>query len=221
MASAGLKNFFNLRRAITAAALLGLLAAMVLSTTFVSGSDLSLRDADAQKELSSKGFADEYYESQIVPFIVENAVDLVTLHEAIQADPDAAGEQYGNRDGDSAAYSVPTVFEATALTYENDLIKLEVDGVELEGDVYLAAGPALNGTALRDVSGLVKFGAFTNQLEYQDAATKLNDKVRDLVLSEFDPITELEGKQLRITGAFSLFNVRNYIVMPVKIEVLQ
>ena len=221
MTSSSTNSILSPRRLITFAAVLGLLVAMFLSTTFVSGSDLSLRDADAQKELSSQGFADEYYESQIVPYIVENAVSLQTLHEAIQADPDAAGAEYGNRDGDSAAYSVPTVFEATALTYENDLIKLEVEGVEPEGDVYLAAGPALNGTAIRDVSGLVKFGAFTNQLEYQDAATKLNDKVRDLVLSEFDPITELEGKTLRITGAFSLFNVRNYIVMPIDIEVLQ
>lgn len=212
---------FSLKRIISYVGVLVLLVLMVLNTTFVGESDLSLRDADVQKELGSQAFAEEYYESQIVPYITENAVDLITLHEAILVDPEAAGAEYGNRGGDSSAYSVPTVFEANALTYENDLITLEVDGVELEGDVYLAAGPALNGTAVRDVSGLVKFGAFTNQLEYQDAATKLNDKVRDLVLSEFDPITELEGKTIRVTGAISLFNTRNYIVMPVEIEVLQ
>jgi predicted lipoprotein len=179
-----------------------------------------LRDDGLQKELSSQAFAEEYYVDLIVPYILENAVDLTVLHLAIEADPDAAGAQYGNRDGDSSAYSVPVVFEAKALTYENDLIKLEVDGVEPEGAVYLAAGPALNGTAVRDVSGLVSFGMFVNQLGYQDAGTKLNDKVRELVLSEFDPITQLEGKTIRITGALSLFNTRNYIVMPVEIEIL-
>lgn len=197
-----------------------LIALMVWDTTFVSDSDLSLRDEVAQKELGSRAFADEYYESQIVPFVEENAVDLEILHEAILVDPDAAGEEYGNRDGDSAAYSVPVTFSAQAIEYDNDLILLEVEGVEPEGSIYLAAGPALNGTAVRDVSGLIEFDMFTNQLDYQDVSTKLNDKVRDLVLSEFDPITSLEGKQLEITGAMSLFSTRNYIVMPVSIEVI-
>jgi predicted lipoprotein len=193
---------------------------MVWDTTFVSDSDLSLRDEVAQKELGSRAFADEYYDSQIVPFVEENAVDLEILHEAILVDADSAGEEYGNRDGDSAAYSVPVTFSAQAIEYENDLILLEVEGVEPEGSIYLAAGPALNGTAMRDVSGLIEFDMFTNQLDYQDVSTKLNDKVRDLVLSEFDPITSLEGKQLEITGAMSLFSTRNYIVMPVSIEVI-
>lgn len=197
-----------------------LIALMVWDTTFVSDSDLSLRDQVAQKELGSRAFADEYYDSQIVPFVEENAVDLEILHEAILVDANAAGEEYGNRDGDSAAYSVPVTFSAQAIEYDNDLILLEVEGVEPEGSIYLAAGPALNGTAMRDVSGLIEFDMFTNQLDYQDVATKLNDKVRDLVLSEFDPITSLEGKQLEITGAMSLFSTRNYIVMPVSIEVI-
>jgi predicted lipoprotein len=197
-----------------------LIALMVWDTTFVSDSDLSLRDEVAQKELGSRAFADEYYDSQIVPFVEENAVDLEILHEAILVDADSAGEEYGNRDGDSAAYSVPVTFSAQAIEYENDLILLEVEGVEPEGSIYLAAGPALNGTAMRDVSGLIEFDMFTNQLDYQDVSTKLNDKVRDLVLSEFDPITSLEGKQLEITGAMSLFSTRNYIVTPVSIEVI-
>lgn len=198
-----------------------LLTVMALNTTYVSGEDASLRDEGLQKELSSLAFADEYYEAQIVPYIQDNAVDLVTLHEAIEQNPDQAGAEYGNRDGDSAAYSVPTSFQANVIEYKNDLLLLEVEGVQPEGNVYLAAGPALNGTALRDVSGLVSFGMFTNQLAYQDAGTKLNDKVRDLVLSEFDPITSLEGKTIEVTGAFSLFNTRNYIVMPISIEVVQ
>lgn len=209
-----------LKRVVAIALGAALLGLMLWDTNFVSNSDLSLRDENAQKELSSKAFADEYYESQIVPYVKENSVELTTLHEAILVDPDAAGEEYGNRDGSSAAYSVPTTFTAQAIEYKNDLILLEVEGIELEGAVYLAAGPALNGTAMRDVSGLIQFNMFTNQLDYQDVATKLNDKVRDLVLSEFDPITSLEGKQIEVTGAMSLFNTRNYIIMPVEIEVV-
>lgn len=218
--AAGRGSTINRTRLISAVAVAALLVAMGFSTHFESGSDLTLRDQGAQKELSSLAFAEEYYDPIIVPYIQENAVDLKEIHDAILVDPDEAGATYGNRDGDSSAYSVPTVVEAKAVSYQNDLMLLEVDGVELEGAVYLAAGPALNGTAIRDVTGLVRFGMFVNQLGYQDAGTKLNDKVRDNVLAQFDPITDLEGKTLRIVGAFSLFNTRNYIIMPISIEVL-
>lgn len=213
-------KMFSLKNILKVGAVAALLVLMGVNTHFEAESDLDLRDAGAQKELSSQAFADEYYEDLIVPYILENAADLLDVHEAILEDPAQAGATFGNRDGDSAAYSVPTVFVAQALTYENDLIKLDVDGIELEGAVYVAAGPALNGTALRDVSGLVTFGMFVNQLGHQDAGTKLNDKVRDLVLADFDPITQLEGKTIRVVGAFSLFNTRSYIIMPVSIEVL-
>ena len=218
--AAGRGSTINRTRLISAVAVAALLVAMGFSTHFESGSDLTLRDQGAQKELSSQAFAEEYYDPIIVPYIQENAVDLKEIHDAILVDPDEAGATYGNRDGESSAYSVPTVVEAKAVSYQNDLMLLEVDGVELEGAVYLAAGPALNGTAIRDVTGLVRFGMFVNQLGYQDAGTKLNDKVRDNVLAQFDPITDLEGKTLRIVGAFSLFNTRNYIIMPISIEVL-
>lgn len=218
--AAGRGSTINRTRLISAVAVAALLVAMGFSTHFETGSDLTLRDQGAQKELSSQAFAEEYYDPIIVPYIQENAVDLKEIHDAILVDPDEAGATYGNRDGDSSAYSVPTVVEAKAIAYQNDLMLLEVDGVELEGAVYLAAGPALNGTAIRDVTGLVRFGMFVNQLGYQDAGTKLNDKVRDNVLAQFDPITDLEGKTLRIVGAFSLFNTRNYIIMPISIEVL-
>ena len=36
-------------------------------------------------------------------------------------------------------------------------------------------GPAINGTALRDVTGTVDFNEFTNQLEFQEVATEFNN----------------------------------------------
>jgi predicted lipoprotein len=113
---------------------------------------------------------------------------------------------------------VATIFTAVAGELKGDLLVLEVEGVDTK--LYLQVGPAINGTAIRDVSGLVSFGMFDNQLAYQDAGTKLNDKVRDLVLSKIDKTT-LSGKTLKITGAFSLFNLQQYAIVPVVIEVVE
>lgn len=198
---------------LLAAALIVLIA---VSTTYVSGANVNLLDKGVKAKADSAAFANEYFDAKIVPYILDNAYDLKELDAAIVADPQAAGAKYGKRDGDNAAYSVATKFNAVAGELKGDLLVLEVEGIDTL--VYLQVGPALNGTAIRDVSGLVNFGMFDNQLAYQDAGTKLNDKVRDNVLSKIDKTT-LTGKTLNITGAFSLFNPKQYSIVPIAIEV--
>lgn len=204
-------------RQVAAIAVAVLLAILIgVSTKYVSGADTSLLEKGVKAKVDSANFADENYESKIVPYILQNAHDLAELDAAIIADPAAAGAKYGKRDGDNAAYSVATKFTATGGELKGDLLELKVDG--LKTTAYLQVGPALNGTALRDVTGLVSFGMFDNQLAYQDIGTKLNDKVRDLVLSKIDK-KSLTGKKLSITGAFSLFNPKTYMIVPVVLEV--
>ena len=206
----------KIRKLIGPALALAVLVLIGVSTTYVSGADVSLLEKGVKAKVDSAAFANEYYDAKIVPYIVANAHDLKELDAAIQIDPNAAGAKYGKRDGDNAAYSVATKFTAVAGELKGDLLVLKVDGIDTL--VYLQAGPALNGTAIRDVSGLVNFGMFDNQLAYQDAGTKLNDKVRDNVLSKIDKTT-LTGKTLTITGAFSLFNPKQYMIVPIAIEV--
>lgn len=208
---------FTLKGSITGFLIIALAVTIGVSTKYVSGADVTALDDGVQEKVDSKVYAEKNFDSVIVPYIKENAVDLVELDKAIIADPLAAGEKYGHRDGPNAAYSVPTKFTATAGEYKGDLLVITVDGVSTK--LYLQVGPALNGTAIRDVSGTTKFGMFTNQLAYQDAGTKLNDIVRNTVLSGIKP-AELKGKTLNVIGAFSLFNPKQYMIVPVVIEVV-
>jgi predicted lipoprotein len=181
------------------------ISVIALSTTYVTGADVTLLEKGVKAKVDSAAFAEAYYEEQIVPYILENAQDLAEMDAAIIVDSNSAGAIYGNQDGPNAAYSVPTMFTAIAGELKGDLLVLEIEGVETK--VYLQVGPALNGTAIRDVS-------------YQDVGTKLNDKVRDLVLSLVDKKT-LTGKTLNIVGAFSLFNPAQYMIVPVALEVVE
>lgn len=207
----------KLKRFIPSALLAVAVLTIGLSTTYVTGADVTLLEKGVKAKVDSAAYADLNYESKIVPYIEANAVDLAELDAAIIADPDAAGDMYGNRDGDNAAYSVPTKFTAVAGELKGDVLVLEIEGVSTT--VYLQIGPALNGTALRDVTGQVRFGDFENQLAYQDIGTKFNDKVREGVLSTVDKTT-LTGKTLNIIGAFSLFNPSQFMIVPISLEVV-
>ncbi len=95
---------------------------------------------------------------------------------------------------------------------------MTVDGLQPEIKLRLQTGPAINGTDLRDAPGDIEFGAFKNQIEYQDAGAGLNRAMKAAVLDGIDT-ANLSGKTVEVTGAFRLVNPKNWLVTPVSLIV--
>ncbi len=151
-----------------------------------------------------------------VTTLEDSAVPLPELYAALRKDADAAGEQYGKRQG-SSPYSFSTSGEGVAGKAEGGLMPVRVRGVPKGATVSLQVGPAINGTAIRDAVGFIEFGQFTNQVEYAAAATALNEQVKKRVLADIDPAT-LEGKRVSFVGAFSIITPDVVTITPVKLE---
>jgi len=191
-----------------------LLVAMALGTRVVSADDPSSGGAE---QFSAAEFASENYADMIKPAIIENAVPAEELAAAIAADPDAAGEEYGGRDGQSAwAFPVELTGVAGEADPVNGQLPVAVEGV---GDVqvFVQMGAVVNGSALRDVTGEVSFEDFTNQIEFQSVSAELNNMVKADVLADIDPAS-LNGQTITVVGAFSLVNPAAWIVTPVQVE---
>src|SRR5262249_52996765 len=114
---------------------------------------------------------------KVVATIDQKAVPIETLVPAIKDDPDAAGQQYGRRQGQSP-YNFAVKGEGVAGTPNGSLLPLKVKGVPHGTTVSLQVGPAINGTALRDAVGFINFNQFVNQVDYADAGTALNNQVK-------------------------------------------
>ena len=84
--------------------------------------------------------------------------------------------------------------------------------------IRVQTGPAINGTELRDATGTVQFGQFTNQIEYQNAGSALNNEMKQSVLAAIDT-NALAGKTVNVVGAFRLINPKSWLVTPVRLEV--
>ena len=69
---------------------------------------------------------------------------------------------------------------------------------------------------LRDGVKFIKFGDFTNQLDYADAASELNNKVKTDVLAKVKA-TELVGKKVSFAGAFSLVAPGVVLIVPTEL----
>ncbi|BDI21548.1 DUF2291 family protein [Herbiconiux sp. L3-i23] len=197
---------------LTALAVIVVVAAG-FSTEVVTGEEAEAQTAD---QFDAATYAAEHYEADLVPYIEDNAVDLSTLLADLEGGADE--NEAGNTSGASSAYAFPVTFTAVAGQPTPPILPLTVEGVPAGTTVQLQIGPALNGTALRDVSGEISFNEFTNQLEYQNVATELNNQVRTNLLDGLDPAT-LAGKTLTITGAFLRVNPALVSVVPISIEV--
>lgn len=204
-------------RVLGAALAAALLLAMALDTTYISADEDS--DSSQDAAFDPQTYAEDSYETEVVPAVQESAVDLPELLAALEEDEEAAGAEHGNRDGTGSPYSFAVRGTGEAGEAESGQLPVEVDGLPDDVAVAIQTGPAISGTALRDATGLVAFDQFTNQIEYREAATALNDQARQHVLDALD-FDALAGEEIAFTGAFSRVNPALVLITPVELEVV-
>ena len=196
-------------------------AIVVLTGCSVPG--LWVYEAEGQGSSSSGAFdaasyVDGVWSTQVLPTIEAKAVDAETLLPAIKQDKDAAAEQYGvpaAATGGSPTFIVKGSGTVTDVDTKNPNgpITVSVAGQE----VQVVTGPVIVGTALRDAAG-IKFSDFTNQIDYQNVGTQLNNRVKADVLPAVQG-QDLTGKTLTFEGAFTLLSPTSISVIPTKLAV--
>ncbi|GAB2957901.1 DUF2291 family protein [Streptomyces heilongjiangensis] len=191
---------------------LALLVAAIAATT-------TYRSADSSDTAGPPKFDPATYGAATYPKVVraveKRAVDIGTLQRAIAADSTAAGAEYGEREG-TGPYSYAVKLTGTAGAVSGGLLSVTVPGAG-KARVSVQVGPALNGTALRDAAGFIKFGQFTNQVEYADAGTALNDQMKRKVLAGLDAAS-LQGRTITVVGAMAPLTADVLTVTPVSVQ---
>lgn len=174
----------------------------------------------SQEDVQVQKFSPATFGAEQFPLIKQSvetrAVDAVELSQAIAADKKAAGEKYGVATSTGPVF--PVKFTGVVGERKANYNVVAVEGLPAELTVRVQTGPALNGTDLRDATGQIEFGQFKNQIEYQDAGSAINNEVKKVVLEGLDPAV-LSGKTVTVFGVFKLVNPKNWIVMPVRLDV--
>lgn len=200
------------RTVILAVAGLALVVAMAIDTKVVT--------IGSTEDVQAGVFSPETYGAETFPTVqaaVEaRAVDAKLLADAIVADRKAAEAQYGVAAGAGPVMAVK--FTGVAGAAKSGIYDVAVEGMPDTLRIRVQTGPAVNGTDVRDATGTITFGQFTNQIEYQDAGSALNNEVKKQVLQKLDT-TELTGKTLQVVGVFKLVNPNSWLVTPVRLDV--
>ena len=202
----------NLRPAWAAAVVVVLLVAMGLSTKVV-GIKSQVAAQPGAFDPAAYG-ASEFPKVQAL--IESHAVDAATLTAAIAKDATAAGAKYGVPGEIGPIFSVK--FTGVAGKAMFGVYTISVPGLSPPVTLRVQTGPAINGTDVRDATGTISFGQFTNQIDYQNAGSALNNEIKKQVLAKVDT-TKLTGKTVSVVGAFQLVVPNSWLITPVKLQV--
>lgn len=202
------QNRFSRSQIALAGVVVVALAAMALDTkVVVIGSAADVKEAVFEPAaFGAKTFPD------VQADVVARAVDAVELANAIAADAKAATAKY------STAGVFPVKLTGVVGEGKSGIYYVTVDGLPGELKLRVQTGPAINGTELRDVTGKIAFSDFTNQIEYQDAGSAINNELKTEVLAKIDN-SALTGKTISLVGAFKLVNPKSWLITPVTLEV--
>lgn len=189
-----------------------LLGAMALDTKVVIiGSDEDFR----QQVFSPDAFGQAEY-PRIRALVNARAVEAVSLAQKLTADKKKATEDHATIAGAFPVF--PVKFTGTVGEKSSGNLNVTVDGLPDGAKIRVQSGPAINGTELRDFPGDIEFGAFTNQIEYQDAGAGINRAMIAAVLSDLDR-EALPGSTISVVGVFTMINPKNWLVTPVEFEI--
>ena len=142
---------------------------------------------------------------KVLPYLKGKAGPFQDVIAAAKADAKAAGEKYGNprKQANSPwTYVASAEGKIVASNTQSRAATIDVD-VDADGKADLRAqiGPAMRGTALRDVLDFVDFNAFKNQIDYAQYGKSFNTYANTTVLSKL-PRDGLDGKSVKLLGAF-------------------
>lgn len=201
---------------------LGLVMAVLSGCTIATVRTLE-EDEVAKEGFSPESYVESIWETEFMPTLTEQAVDINELLDGLESDEEGTTEQHGNRTS-TGAYSFMTRGEARLLSLNREsrvgLAPLDLPPYDDEAEVYLAIGPVLRGNALRDAVGFINFTDFTNQVEFAGISTALKDRVEADVLGQID-LESLVGETVRFLGAFEYDDPEEIVIMPVQLEVAE
>lgn len=163
--------------------------------------------------IDPKQYADEIWDTVVIPRIENIAVPFDSLMAGLKSDPEGTSEKYGFRLSNMNPYNFAVKGTVKFLSIDtasaNGMAALDFaggdpDNFEFDGaaDCLLRIGPVLRGLALRDIQDTISLNSFANQVDWARLATELNNKVKETVLLDID-FTDKAGREAELVGVFT------------------
>jgi predicted lipoprotein len=175
----------------------------------------------ANDSFDAKTYVDKMWDTKLIPYVKQNAVDLKTLMGKLKIDETGTSKQFGKRQvAEGAPFNFVAKGEAVILSVDISsragTAQLDLDG-DKKSDALLQIGPVFKGSSIRDALPFISFDDFVNQLDYAALSNEINARVRDFVYKGFDPLSAV-GKKISFYGFFTYESGSPVVITPVLLE---
>ena len=170
-----------------------------------------------------EAYAQDNWESKILPAIDERAIDPAIFAEGMKTDLAALGAKYALRANETSPWSFCLKGKVKVLEVENadarTRTRLLVDAQPYDGetDMKIQISTVIRTNAIRDAVGFIKLDDFANQVEFAELTKAFNERVQQDVLQNLDA-QALVGEEIELTGCVSVSKQNEEaLVIPIRI----
>jgi len=163
----------------------------------------------------------EFWESEALPELKDEAVDLAEFLAEAKGDLNSLADQYGTYSmGTSGelSYTVKGTGTVEAVDTESQAGTMTIKLKDYSGaeEVKIQIGNVIKGSSIRDSLSFIKFGDYTNQQDYAAVSQSINEIVLEDVINP-DSAKDLEGKTITFFGCFTVSDNTTVLITPVEI----
>ena len=174
-----------------------------------------------QTEFNAGDNVAEFWESEALPELEENAVDLGEFLTEANGDLTSLAEKYGTYSmGTSGELSYTVKGTGTVETVNTEskagTMTVKLDGYEGSEVVQIQVGSVIKGASVRDSLSFIKFGDYTNQQDYAAVSQSINNIIQEDVINP-ESAADLTGKTISFIGCFTVSDNATVLITPVEL----
>lgn len=191
------------------------------------------------EQIDPREVIDPDWEPKIIPYFIENAVDIKVLLDSAAADPLATTEKYAHTETDENTNYNFIVKGTGRIISVNEgskgSVNIDLPPYDNTPDIQIIIGPIISSTlnSIRDAYDDLSYGDFTHQIDWKNVGLRIKEIIKDTVLKEIigdtklsDQVREnqknLVDKTAAFYGAFTLRTPDDYSkieITPIKLEI--
>ena len=211
-----------------------LLAGILLALTACQGKVVNLNEKAETNEneiilifddFDASKVVDPIWETKILPYFAEKAVEINVLLEEAASDPLATTEKYAHKDRfEKYNFAVKGTGQIISVNdVKKGSLNIDLSPYDNETDVLIVIGPIISPTlnSIRGAYPDISYNDFIHSLQWRDVGNRIKYIIKETVLKDLDR-ENLTGKTVTFTGAFTLEKPDDYseiIIMPIKLDV--
>lgn len=189
----------------------------------LTGCGITIVPLDDEAKAEGGNDVAAFWESQAVPEIEENAVDLVTLLDEANGNIKSLVNVYGrysNGESGNILFPIHGIGKVKEVNTEKKAgyLTVELDGYTGNTVICVQIGPVFKETTMRDYLSFIDINDYSDQIEFAQISKDINTYIGENVV-DYDALKKSTGSIIEFYGCFTYSDDQELMITPSEITI--